>query len=348
MKEKDENSHSDDSYTGKLDLTNNRIDVFRQILDSKDNITIHIIKPNDIYINIKNTSYLKIVSMSQIYPEDFLLFFNKEQRLYTPRELSLNFSNNSAISNKELDFSSTPIKFPSSDKKSKEEIINNEKYNNIKHSEENIDNIKIENEIMMNNIKNIQLLSLNSNNDNNIIKKEKKEIKMVKTSADKKLVLFKWIYHFYIILSIIILIHYFSFIFSEFNNSLFYKLISVVLIISLCIVGYIGIKYKYSKPPFFIFNDKYLFWIHFFILILTILTFDAMLSVGGHFIFIKSQGILGYIILIIYILSLIIEGYYVLYYDVIIEEINWDRNNNRMNVINEYTDNYLNIQLTEM
>ena len=50
MKEKDENSHSDDSYTGKLDLTNNRIDIFRQILDSKDNITIHIIKPNDIYI----------------------------------------------------------------------------------------------------------------------------------------------------------------------------------------------------------------------------------------------------------------------------------------------------------
>ena len=47
-------------------------------------------------------------------------------------------------------------------------------------------------------------------------------------------------------------------------------------------------------------------------------------------------------------ISLIIEGYYVLYYDVIIEEINWDRNNNRMNVINEYTDNYLNIQLTEM
>ena len=90
LKEIDENSHSDDSYTGKLDLTNNRIDIFRQILDSKDNITIHIIKPNDIYLNIKNTSYLKIVSMSQIYPEDFLLFFNKEQRLYTPRELSLN------------------------------------------------------------------------------------------------------------------------------------------------------------------------------------------------------------------------------------------------------------------
>ena len=45
MKEKDENSHSDDSYTGKLDLTNNRIDIFRQKLSF-----LYFFSINNIYL----------------------------------------------------------------------------------------------------------------------------------------------------------------------------------------------------------------------------------------------------------------------------------------------------------
>jgi hypothetical protein len=44
---------------------------------------------------------------------------------------------------------------------------------------------------------------------------------------------------------------------------------------------------------------------------------------------------------------LIIEGIYTLYYDVIIEEINFEKAINNKNIINGYIDNKLNIQLTE-
>ncbi len=218
---------------------------------------------------------------------------------------------------------------------------------------------------MTNNIKNMQLFSTNQNIDANIntnidtytnintkinnkksILKTKNAKNMNKTTVDKKLVLFKWIYHFYIILSIIILIHYLTYIFSVYNYTNFYKITSLSLIICLALVGYIEIKYKYNQVPFFIFKGKYLFWIHFLILILTILSFSGFLLTGGKFKFINSQGIFGYIIALIYIIALFIESYYCLYYDVIIEEINLDRNNN--NKMNDIIDNNLNIQLTEI
>ena len=81
---------------------------------------------------------------------------------------------------------------------------------------------------------------------------------------------------------------------------------------------------------------------------LTIFTFSGLLTAGGHFKFISSQGVLGYIMALLYIISLTIEGIYTIYYDVIIAEINWDRNNNNMNKINEYIDNKLNIPLDDM
>ena len=56
---------------------------------------------------------------------------------------------------------------------------------------------------------------------------------------------------------------------------------------------------------------------------------------------------MGYLISFIYIISLIIEGIYTLYYDVIIEEINFEKAINNKNIINGYIDNKLNIQLTE-
>ena len=55
-------------------------------------------------------------------------------------------------------------------------------------------------------------------------------------------VLFKWLYHFYIILSILTFCHYLTFIFSEYTYAIFSKLIVIILILSLAFVGYIGIK----------------------------------------------------------------------------------------------------------
>ena len=364
MKEKEENSYGLDDSLKEVNITNNNIDKFRQILDTKEFVRVNINYLEPIYINMNLSSYYKIIQMLESYPEDNILFVVNKTELYTPKG-SFHFSRSSKssiINNKEEDSSFSIIKIQSSHKKSlKEEIINTDilRPNTISgtsninkvlpfSNEENIDNIKIENEIMVNNIKNMQLFSLNEKNNNNKSPslKNKKEIKI---SADKKLVAFKWLYHYYIILSIIIFFHYITFIFSDYNYANFYKLIAILLIISLAFVGYIGIKYKYTKAPFFIFNDENkLFWVHFVILILTIFSFGALLTAGGNFKFISSQGILGYLISFIYLISLIIEGTYTLYYDVIIEEINWDRNKNKVSQINEYIDNKLNIQLTDI
>ena len=362
MKEKQENSFIEDDSLKEIKTLNNDINKFREVLESKQYLLVNINKFDQKSININISSFYKIGKMIQVYPEENICFLINKTELYTPRR-SLSFTNSSILSNKDGESSFSDIKLQSSNKKStKEEIINTDivkpntiavsKLNNIinLNNDENIDNIKIEDEKIVNkinnNIKNMQIFSTRNNiSDKRVSVKNKK---IMKTSSDKKLVLFKWLYHYYIISSIIILCHYFTFIFSEYNYAIFYKLITFILIISLALVGYIGIKYKYTKAPFFIFNDGYIFWVHFFILILTIFTFSALLTAGGHFKFISSQGVLGYFITFIYIISLIIEGIYCLYYDLIIDEINWDRNNNKMNTINEYIDNNLNIQLTEI
>ena len=368
MKEKDENSYSEDYSTKNLDVTINSINKFTHFLDTKDSVTVHIEGLDPIYINLKIYSFLKINQMIQAHPEETIFFLFKKIELFTPRN-SLQFSRSSIQSNKEANSSFSSLKLQSSKKRSqKEEIINTDiietnnnninndeyinKFSNKKSrnnnniidigNEENIDNIKIENEMIVNNIKRLKLFE--STSDKNNLPK----IQKIKTSADPKLVLFKWIYHFYIILSCLIFLHYLSFIFFEYNNASLYKLISILLIISLIYVGYIGIKYKYSKPPFFIFNDNYLFWVHFFILILTVISFISLIIAGGNFELIKRQGIFGFFIFFIYLISLIIEGYYSIYYDVIIEDIIWDKINNNKNKINNYIDNNLNIQLTDI
>lgn len=359
MKEKSEDSFNEDSSLQQLSVTENNIEKYRQILKNKEYVEVNINNKElyvPVYINIKNTSFFKIGQMMQTYPEEIINFINKKTELYTPRRI-LSFTNSVINSNKEENSSFFDIKLQNSNIKSlKEEIINTDivksntinvsKINNIMNigNYENIDNIQIDNETMLNNINNIKLFSENNTNDKRTSLKNKK---VTKTSADKKLVLFKWLYHFYIILSILIFCHYITFIFSEYNNN-YYKWIAILLTFCLAFVGYIGIKYKYTKAPFFIFNGEYLFWVHFGILVLTIFTFSGLLTAGGHFKFISSQGVLGYIMALLYIISLTIEGIYTIYYDVIIAEINWDRNNNNMNKINEYIDNKLNIPLDDM
>ena len=371
MKENDENSYSDENQTEQLNITSNNINIYREILNSRDNLKINLEKSNPFSdnININISSYLAIIQMLQEYPENYIKFIYKEAKFVTSNK-SLKFSNtnSSFINSKEDDES-----FSQNSKKKivKEEIIDtdiiktntfgpkNNNYLNVNNNnEENIDNIQIEEEIMINNIKNVQLFSTNPNaiaNTNTNINSNKninnnilKSRKINKTSADKKLVLFKWIYHFYIILSIIFFLHYLTVIFSDYKYSQFYKFMALSLIICLALIGYIEIKYKYVQPPFFIFRGKYLFWLHFLILVLTILSFSGLLLTGGKFKLIKNQGIFGYIMALIYLISLFIESYYCLYYDVIIEEINWDRNNSNNNKMNDYIENNLNIQLTEI
>ena len=372
---------SDNNQTEQLDISSNYINIYREILNSREYLKINFNNNFD-NININLSSYLSIIQMLQEYPESYIKFIFKEEKFFASNKV-LNFSNsNSSIHNIKEDDSNY---LQSSNKKIlEEELIDTDimksntfagknnnflNLNNEENNDNNNNNKKEEEEIMTNNIKKMQLFSTNQNIDANInintnidtntnintkinnkksILKTKNAKNMNKTTVDKKLVLFKWIYHFYIILSIIILIHYLTYIFSVYNYTNFYKITSLSLIICLALVGYIEIKYKYNQVPYFIFRGKYLFWIHFLILILTILSFSGFLLTGGKFKFINSQGIFGYIIALIYIIALFIQSYYCLYYDVIIEEINRDINNNNNNKMNDFIDNNLNIQLTEI
>ena len=368
MKEKDENSYTEDYSNKNLDVTINSIDKYTKLLESKDHVTIHFDRLNSIYIDINISSFIKINQLMNSYPQETVHFLFKKTQLYTPRS-SFHFTRSSIKSDKNGDSPFSSIKLQSSNKKeiieenintdiiennndnNKDDILMNKLSNKKSRNnnnvislgnEELIDNIKIEHEMIANNVKRLKLFDSYSDKDN-----PPKRIK-IKTSANPKLVLFKWIYHFYIILSLLIFLHFITFLFSEYNYVIFYKLISLLLIISLAYVGYIGIKYKDSKPPLFIFNDKYLFWVHFSIFIITIFSFTGLITAGGNFKLINCQGIIGYFISLIYVISLIIEGFYAIYYDVIIEDIIWDRNNNNKNKFNDYMDNNLNIQLTEI
>ena len=232
---------SDNNQTEQLDISSNYINIYREILNSREYLKINFNNNFD-NININLSSYLSIIQMLQEYPESYIKFIFKEEKFFASNKV-LNFSNsNSSIHNiKEDDYNY----LQSSNKKIlEEELIDTDimksntfagknnnflNLNNEENNDNNNNNKKEEEEIMTNNIKNMQLFSTNQNIDANInintnidtntnintkinnkksILKTKNAKNMNKTTVDKKLVLFKWIYHFYIILSIIILIHY--------------------------------------------------------------------------------------------------------------------------------------------
>ena len=238
MKESVENSFSDANLTDQLEVESNNINPYREILNSREYLSInlkHFKNSNNININI--TSYLIIIQMLQEYPEKIVKFIFKEKKMsYSNKHLNFSNSNSSILNNKEESSSFSMIKLQSSKKKKlKEEIINTDILQtktyegNINNNlfkldiDNNSENIQLENEKekekekIINNIKNIQLFSTNQNTKNNNNEHIIKTKKINKTSADKKLVLFKWIYHFYIIFSIIIFVHYLTFIFSDYN-----------------------------------------------------------------------------------------------------------------------------------
>ena len=346
MKERDDSSFSGDYSLKDIQIADNDVEQFRLILGSKDFVSIHLNALNPIYINIEMHSFLKINQLIQVYPEENIVFMYNKQVLYTPSNSlrisrsSINCSRNrnSSLSdsfknenmknikeeiintdiikpskNEKIIFS-TPINIQSSIEK---EIYNNKKFNNNNNDE------------FLNNIKNYQKYK-NENDD-----------------SKRKFILFKWIYHFYLIVGIIILLHYISFINSEYyNNSSLYKWICILLIISLLYVGYIGIKNKNPNEQNFIFKKNNLFKINFFIFAITIISFVGLALVGNYFNFIKGQGIIGYLIGLIYIITLIVEALYIIYYDVIIDIISFEeiKNDN----IGDNNKNNLNIQLVDV
>ena len=340
MKEINERSFSEENSVKEMDISYNKIMEFRKVLQNKDNISIHFNTFDPLYIGIKTYSFLTIMKMMESYPEDNIVFLCNNKILYTPRD-SLRLSK-SSINNNHSSFSSSFKK--ENLKHIKEEIINtditpkndNDRISNNNNLNENIiiENINNEEEIeYMNNLKNMKKM-----NNNKLPDVEKEEI----INRNKKFIIFKWIFHFYLIVGILILLHLISFLLSIYNDY-YYKWICAVLIISLLYVGAFGIKNEIPNEQNMLLCKRNLFRTNFCIFILTIISFVSLISVGGYFQFIKEQGIIGYLIVIIYIITVIVEGIYVIYYDIIIKEISLEKENN----IGDFN-KYLDIQLVDV
>lgn len=348
MKERDDSSFSGEFSLKDIPITNNDVEKFRIILGSKDFVSIHINALNPIYINIKMHSFIKINELLQIYPEENIVFMCNKQVLYTPSNSNSLRISRSSINCSRNRNSSLSDSFKNEHMKNiKEEIINtdiikpskNEKI--IFSTPINIQS-SIEKELYNKN-------NGNNNNNNDAFLNNMKNYKKYKNENDeskRKFILFKWIYHFYLIVGIIILLHYISFINSEYyNNSSLYKWICILLIISLLYVGFIGIKNKNSNEQNFIFKKNNLFKINFFIFGITIISFVGLALVGNYFNFIKGQGVIGYLIGLIYIITLIVEALYIIYYDVIIDIISFEEIKNDNSGDNK---NNLHIQLVDV
>jgi hypothetical protein len=345
MKERDDSSFSGDYSLKDIQIADNDVEQFRLILGSKDFVSIHLNALNPIYINIEMHSFLKINQLIQVYPEENIVFMYNKQVLYTP-------SNSLRISRSSINCSRNR-------NSSLSDSFKNENMKNIKEEIINTDIIKPSNneKIIFSTPINIQssiekeIYNSNNNNNNDAFLNNVKNFQKFRNENDdkskRKFILFKWIYHFYLIVGIIILLHYISFINSEYyNNSSLYKWICILLIISLLYVGYIGIKNKNSNEQNFILKKNNLFKINFFIFAITIISFVGLALVGNYFNFIKGQGIIGYLIGLIYIITLIVEALYIIYYDVIIDILSFEeiKNDN----IGEINKNNLHIQLVDV
>ena len=226
MEENDDLSYNEEYSIKNKEITNDSLDQFRYVLENKEYLYICLDQNNHIYITINNHSFLKINQMIKSYPEENVVFI---------------FDKN-AISSSHNNHRLSRISIKSN--KRKEEIINTEIVNpNIYNQINNSYSQYIYIDTSNNDNQNIQYLRNNSmgemqNSTNTIYN-------------TKKYLIFKWIFHFYLIVGFIIFIHFLSFIFYIHNES-FYKWVCILLIISLFYVGLCGIKNKNSNERNFI------------------------------------------------------------------------------------------------
>ena len=323
MKAEEENDNNDNSngsniYSIKdIKIHHEIFPLFRKVIDSKDYFSIYIYRISKIYIYINKYSFFKISQMINAYPEENIVFKFHHKILLTPHEISKIsiYSNSSSLSNS---------------------II----FENIEDIDKTIDK-KIDKEPMNNKIENYNSFEnkkyttnrTNLNNKEIFIDKKVKNNSSISNIIKRKLFLFKWIYHFYLISGIVIFFHYISFIVSEYNYISFYKYMCIVLIICLLYIGYSGVKNLNFKSRNYNYIKNDLFWVNFIILILTMITFIGLGLVGRHFQFVRKQGLIGYLIFIVYLALIIVEAIYILYFDIINNEIYYicPLNDNKIN-----------------
>ena len=330
MKEKsDSNSSEENSIKNKI-IANDSINEFIYVLKSKKFFYVQITGSKQIYIKMKNYSFTKINEMLEASPEENVVFIFDKKVVYSP---SHSFRLSKSSINRESNHSSFSSSISNKNMKNLNEEIINTDINELKidTNTDNNFNEKINDETPYNNknqddyiFKNNRNMSTGrinnyNNNSNNI-----------------KCTLYKWIFHFYLIIGIIIFIHFLSFMLSKNNYSL-YKLLSFLLFISLLYLGFFGIKYKNGKETNYIFNGNNLLWINYIILLLTIFCLVGLF-------YVENKDNYDRLMLLVYLATIIIEAIYILNYDVIKKVITMNIMDNNKH-FDEYNSNSLGIQL---
>ena len=341
MKEIDENSFDDEenSLKNKM-ITKNSINEFISVLNSKKYFYVQITELKQTYIILEKYSFEKINEMLEASPEENVVFIYDKKVAYSPKQ-SLRLSKRS-IKRSSIQRSSKNSSFSSSYKNEKmknlnEAIINTDinepnidtNINNNVNLDENIktetpDNNNNQEEYIFNNNRNNSIGRVNKNSNNSI---------------NNKCTLYKWIFHFYLIIGIIIFIHFLAFIFSK-NIDSAYKWVSFLLFISLLYLGYSGLKNKNGNEKNFLFNGNNLLWINYGVLISTIFCLVCLFSL-------ENKDIFDNLMILIYFTTIIIEAIYILYYDVIKKVIFMDIIDNNKH-FEEYNKNSLSIQLMDV
>ena len=325
MKENSDNNNDiENHYIKEININKNNLKKFRRLLNMKNCFLLHINSPNSINIDIHRYSFFKINQMINSNPEENIIFNCNQKELYSPN-YSSNFTKNSNVTSRNNSSSlsdCSQIQILNANNNNEETINRNENIFRINN------NIPKEKHF---------LEKKNKNNNNNYIKSSEnnenifnnKNIKF-KNFNNRRFFLFKWIYHFYLINGMIILLHYISFIVSKYNNSSFYKLAGILLIFCLIYFGYIGIKNKNKYFNILNYNNirNYLFRINLIIFIVSIISFIGIALIGGKFKFIRNQGIIGFFIIIIYLIIIIVETIYMFNFDLINREIIYNYSKN--------------------
>lgn len=129
----------------------------------------------------------------------------------------------------------------------------------------------------------------------------------------------KVLYIYYLICSILIFIHFMTFVGDiEYRRFSSYAIFCILLVISMATLGCIGI-FVYNgmdltpNKNIYILNEKTLFWFNFIILLLTMSTFTCLIKEHNNFL--KSQITIGVLIILLYIISIIFEAFILLFYD---------------------------------
>jgi hypothetical protein len=302
-KENDNSIHDNNNSINEIKIGHDNMIELREIINTKKNFIIYINKSHLAYIDFHQKSFKKINQMINSQSEEYVIFlYSHRKTIFSSPYCSSKFSRkNISIGGNNSSSLSDHSGFDGLYRIT-EDFHKNQKDRNNYYSK------------------------------NNLTKK-------IITSFNNldRYFFYKWIYHIYLIIGIILFLHYITFIFSEYNNCDFYKLIGFLFIIYLIFFGYLGIKNKYSNFNIndYVYIRNYLFWLHFLILIMSMISLIALGLIGNKFTFVKRQGIFGFLIILIYITIIIIEIIYIFHFDIINKKIFLSTSNNDISKISE-------------